>query len=374
MSNHGQKICACGRSMHHSSRQCALCRYAGEPVDSVSPASVPTIDTDRASRKASAEIHGLRSRYKEALETIDRQQVELDAVNQISQPIEQFVIVPSEGSVGDNEATVFLTASDWHSEEIVHPERVNGVNEHNSEISRFRAINFFQNGLKLTRLIEAGVKVPNIVLPLLGDFCTNDIHDADNAENNDLLPIDAYLRVQETLTSGIDFLLNHTTAKIQVPCHSGNHARTTHKTHLASEKGHSLEYFMYRNLARHYASANDRIEFLIAEGHHSFMECYGLTIRFHHGHAIKYNGGVGGIHIPANKAVAQWNRVRTADLDVFGHFHQSNAGSRFISNGSLIGWNSFAEFIKADYEVPQQQMFVIDKKHGRTCHWPIYVA
>lgn len=364
--------CGCGQPMRRESTTCLACRYPGKAAAPV--AAQPTVDTDRASRKASAEISGLRSRYKEALTTIDRQQIEMDAINQISRPIESFVIEPSLGTPGTNEAMVALVASDWHSEEVVHADRVNGVNEHNSEISRVRAVNFFQNGVKLTRLIEAGVRVPWIMLPLLGDFCTNDIHDADNAENNDLLPIDAYLRVQETITSGINFLLNHTTSKILVPCHSGNHSRTTHKTHIASEKGHSLEYFMYRNLANEFRSQADRIEFQIAEGYHSFSEVYGQTIRWHHGHAIKYNGGVGGIHIPANKAVAQWNRVRTASLDVFGHFHQSNAGSRFISNGSLIGWNSFAEFIKADYEVPQQQMFVIDKKHGRTCHWPIYVA
>jgi len=178
--------------------------------------------------------------------------------------------------------------------------------------------------------------------------------------------------VQETIASGFQFLLNHSTANIVVPCHSGNHARTTHKTRIAGEKGHSLEYFMYRNLAKQFG-AEDRITFLISEGYHSFLNVYDVLVRWHHGHAIKYQGGVGGLYIPVNKAINQWNKVRHADLDVFGHFHQCRDGGNFISNGSLIGWNSYAEFIKADFEVPKQQMFVIDKKHGRTCNWPIYV-
>ena len=368
------QTCACGRTMHHAAKMCLACRYPGATPAPASPAppAEPTVDTDRSSRTARNELTSLKARYKEALETIDRQAFELDAINKISTPVDTFAIEPSVGSEGTNEAVVVLVASDWHSEEIVLPERVNYVNEHNSEISKARAIKFFQNGLKLTRLIEAGVKVPTIIVPLLGDFCTNDIHDADNAENNDLMPIDAYLAVQETIASGFQFLLNHSTANIVVPCHSGNHARTTHKTRIAGEKGHSLEYFMYRNLAKQFG-AEDRLTFLISEGYHSFLNVYDVLVRWHHGHAIKYQGGVGGLYIPVNKAINQWNKVRHADLDVFGHFHQCRDGGNFISNGSLIGWNSYAEFIKADFEVPKQQMFVIDKKHGLTCNWPIYV-
>ena len=82
-------------------------------------------------------------------------------------------------------------------------------------------------------------------------------------------------------------------------------------------------------------------------------------------------GGVGGIYIPTNKAIGQWNKGRNVDLDVFGHFHQARDGGNFICNGSIIGYNAFAVSIKADFEAPRQQLFLIDSKHGRTCTWPI---
>jgi hypothetical protein len=69
------------------------------------------------------------------------------------------------------------------------------------------------------------------------------------------------------------------------------------------------------------------------------LQIYDVTVRFHHGHSIRYAGGVGGIYIPTNKAIAQWNKGRHADLDVFGHFHQLRDGGNFICNGSLIGYN-----------------------------------
>lgn len=358
----------CGRPSYKNSAQCRACRYP--EVQQAAPER--TVETDREARAVRAAETGLHRRYKDALDVIDRQADELNSIRGVMQPVTPFEIAPSIGSSGSNEATAVFPWGDWHSEEIVEPERVNGRNAHNPEISRERSTKLVQNGLKIIRLIEAGVKVPHLVIPLLGDFCTNDIHDADNAESNGLLPVDAYLRVQESLTSNINFLLNHFEGAITLPCHSGNHARTTQKIRHASEKGHSLEYWMYKNLANEFRS-EPRITFKIAEGYHSFGRVYGTTLRIHHGHNIKYGGGVGGLYIPVNKAIAQWNKVIPADIDVFGHFHQSRDGGNFISNGSLIGWNAYANSIKADFETPRQQLFVIDKKHGRTCLWPIYV-
>ncbi len=112
------------------------------------------------------------------------------------------------------------------------------------------------------------------------------------------------------------------------------------------------------------------------EGPHSYIELYpgqpgATTIRFQHGHMVKYGGGVGGLTIPLNKAIAQWNRGKHADLDVLGHFHQMFDGGNFIVNGSLIGYDSFALSIKASYEKPKQALFLIDRKRGRTFTCPI---
>src|SRR5208282_6842766 len=87
-------------------------------------------------------------------------------------------------------------------------------------------------------------------------------------------------------------------------------------------------------------------------------------IRFHHGHAIKYQGGVGGITISVNKAINSWNRNRNVKLDIFGHFHQFFDGGNFICNGSLVGYNAYAVAIKAAYERPSQTFLLVNKKHN----------
>jgi hypothetical protein len=87
---------------------------------------------------------------------------------------------------------------------------------------------------------------------------------------------------------------------------------------------------------------------------------------------MSYGGGVGSIYIPVRKAIAQWQKIKPANLDVFGHFHNYKIdGDLFVLNGSLIGFNAFALAIKADYEKPRQAFFLIDKKRGKTVHCPI---
>jgi hypothetical protein len=277
-------------------------------------------------------------------------------------------IAPHYGS-GTSEATPVIVASDWHVEEIVGAE-VGDLNRYNPEIAGQRARTFFQAALRLVQLLNQDVTINTVVLALLGDFITNDIHGAENAEKNAQLPINAIVTAQNLIIAGIEFFLANSQYKLVIPCHSGNHARTTQTTRFASESGHSLEHLMYLTLALYFRN-EPRVQFIIGESLHSYLKVYDWTIRFHHGHAVKYAGGVGGIYIPVNKAIAQWNKAQRADLDVFGHFHQLRDGGNFICNGSMIGYNAFALSIKADFELPKQALFLMDKKRGRTCTWPI---
>ena len=328
------------------------------------------VAADRDKQKTSAEIFSLKGRYAEALKTIEKQESELRSVNVLKQSVDTFMIEPKVSS-GKSEGTVVMVASDWHLEEKVGAE-VGGLNTFNLDIAKARVERFFQAGLRLTNLLAQDIKIDTVILALLGDFITNNIHE-ECADVSGLQPMHAITLAKGSLISGITFLLENSSVRLIVPCHSGNHARTTKTTRFSAENGHSLEYLMYLSLADYFRN-EPRVQFIIPEGVHSYLDVYGTVIRFQHGHAIKYGGGVGGIFIPAFKAIAQWNKGRHADLDVFGHFHQSKDGGNFLCNGSLIGYNAFALSIKADFETPRQTLFLIDSKRGRTCSWPILVG
>lgn len=363
------KVCACGgvdKCVRNGLCRACIRKGSAPAVAPATPTQMVAADRDRL--RLGAEVSSLRGRYNEALKTIERQEAELRTIDVLGNSVETLAITPHFGT-GTSEATPVLVASDWHSEELVGSE-VGGLNVYNPEIAEKRARTFFTAGLRLIDLLAQDVTIKTAVLALLGDFITNDIHGGENAEKNALQPTHALIKAQNLIISGMDFLLNHSKLSLVVPCHSGNHARTTLKTRFGAENGHSLEYLMYLHLATHFRN-EPRVQFIIPEGMHSYLDVYGKTIRFHHGHAVKYMGGVGGIYIPVNKAIAQWNKARVADLDVFGHFHQMRDGGNFICNGSLIGYNAYALSIKADYEPPKQALFLMDKKRGRTCTWPI---
>jgi transposase-like protein len=336
----------------------------------VPDAAPDPVDADRAKRAAATERTTLQQKYDLALRTIERQERELGVVAALGERTESFTITPRHGG-GTSEGTVVVLASDWHVEETVGAE-VGDLNRYDLDIAKARAVRFWQSVLRLTRLLQQDIRIEEILVGLLGDFITGQIHE-DNAEKNALTPNFAIVYAQNLLISGIEFLLEHTTCRLTFVCHSGNHARTTHKTRFGAENGHSLEYLMYLHLAA-YFRGQPRVSFVIPEGMHSYVQVYDQAIRFQHGHAIKYGGGVGGIFIPANKAVAQWDRARRADLSVFGHFHQFVDAGSFICNGSLIGYNSFALSIKASFEPPRQALFLMDKRRGKTCVWPVIVS
>lgn len=327
------------------------------------------IANDMAKSREKKEKRGVEQKYKALQEKILLVEAERDAVIQINKGIETYSIKPND-SKSSSEATFVMVASDWHVEEAVDPENINGLNKYNLEISKERSDMFFRNGHKLLKMFQKDVNINTVVLALLGDFISSNIHD-ELMESCLLPPVEAIIRCQNYLASGIQFLLEDSSIEeLIIVCHTGNHGRITKDRRHATESGNSLEYFMYNQLANHFRNEK-RVKFIVPMAYHSYLDIYGYTLRFHHGHNISYGGGVGGITISVNKAIAQWDKIRKADLDVFGHFHQFLDGGKFIANGSMIGFNAYALSIKASFEPPRQACFLIDKKRFKTIVAPI---
>jgi hypothetical protein len=272
-------------------RRCDRCRLdTGTTTPRVIEATPEEqVAADREKLKLSKENGALKSKYQEALKTIDRLEGEVGIIQSLDEQVERYAITPAYGA-GTSECTVVMVASDWHCEEKVGSE-VGNLNRFDLDRSQARANRFFTAGLRLTQLLNKDVKINNVVLALLGDFISGDIHE-EVAEVCQLPPMEAAIFAEQMIISGIEFLLEHSDYNLIIPCHSGNHARTTKTTRFATENGHSIEYLMYRYLAAYFRS-EPRVTFIIPEGPHSYLDVYDQTIRFQHGHMIKYNGGRG---------------------------------------------------------------------------------
>lgn len=337
----------------------------------VKPEALIAVDVARA--RAKAELKDRDLRYRTALAQATENQKALDAALALAKAQRPGTTYKIAAKGGRHEATAIAMASDWHSEEPVSAAKTNDLNAFDLDEFEARACRFFTNLVRLVRKEGAAVDIRNLVLWLGGDFITGSLHD-DTTQANQLGPVDAITNVQRVIAKGIETLLSALPdVQLTIPCSAGNHSRMTHKQMIKSEQENSLETLMYRSLAQIFAK-EPRVKFILPQGYHTYLDVHGKVLRFHHGHNIKYGGGVGGITIPVNKAIAQWNKSRVADLDIFGHFHQRMDGGNFLANGSLIGFNEFALAIKAGYEPPQQQFALIDSKHGKTVVAPILLT
>lgn len=317
----------------------------------------------RASNATKAQSHLLEEneRLRKTLEA---------ALGVKNSPNESRAIKKIAPSTRGREATAVALASDWHCEEPVYPGQVGGKNKFNLDIFDERAGWYFRNLATLVKKERQSIAVPKLVLALMGDFISGSIHE-DLMEANLLGPIDAIILVKATLAGGIEYLAQELNPiQIVLPCSVGNHGRTTKKMRVQTSTSNSLEYMMYASLQDQFRGRKN-VEFILPEGYHNYLDIYDSKCRFHHGDAMRYAGGVGGITIPVNKKIAEWNRLRAVDYDFFGHFHNHLDGGRFVCNGSLIGYGAFSNLIAAPFEKPKQAFCLIDKDHGKTVSAPI---
>lgn len=336
------------------------------------PAKAPTLlDRAEASRTRSERSDDLKV-IKAAQDENEELQRKLHVALALQGASKSRYHIPTYRDSG-SQAIPVLVLSDLHLEETVRPEQVPGAgNEFNLAIGVKRLQKVFQHGQYMVDTMRHMAKIDTMCLALLGDMISGHIHE-DLVESNELSPVKATLHAMEHLNAGIEYLLSHGNYKrIIIPCCHGNHGRTGEKMRVQTSADNSYEWMAYQLMKQQWKSEK-RLEWHIAEGYHQYINLFDTTIRFHHGDAISYGGGVGGITIPIRKAISNWNTVAQADLDVCGHFHQLIDGGDFIVNGSLIGYGAYALKIKARFERPRQAFFLVDHKMGKTLSAEVFV-
>lgn len=283
--------------------------------------------------------------------------------------ISTYSITPKKSKGG--EAVAVAVASDWHVDEIVTREATNGTNEYNMSIAKSRAEKFFRNTLVLVNKERQGVSIDTLVLALLGDFISAHIH-PELMEVTEVSPQDAMIFAMNLIASGIEFLLENSDLNIVIPCSVGNHARDTDKVRIATEHGNNKEWAMYNFLALYFKNKT-RVKFILPRSQFTYVKVYDHVLRFMHGHlGYRFNGGIGGVTIPLNKAVMRWNESQKADLTVLGHWHQRLDNGNWVINGSLIGDAPYGKVMGFSGK-PEQTFFLWDKEHKKTVVAPVFV-
>lgn len=269
------------------------------------------------------------------------------------------------------EAVAIVQYSDWHVEELIEKTTTQGLNQFNPEIAALRAKKLATNTIKLVRKERQDVKISNLILCLGGDFINNYLHEHD-VQMNTMSPIEATLFAKSLLKEALLTLATHGKFdRITVLCVRGNHPRLTKRMQSSNDYKMNLEAVLYYMLKQ---ELNDSVfDFHIPESEMGYLEAYNKTIRYFHGHQIRFQGGIGGITIPLHKAIMRWDDTHKADFNLMHHYHQLSMPVKTVSiNGSLCGYNSYALSNGFKYEPPLQSFQILDKNRGFTVRTPIF--
>lgn len=286
---------------------------------------------------------------------------------------------------GDSESLVAFFNADWHVYEHVRPGEISGLNEYTPAIARASVERCTKACVELTEIHRAGTKIRRGVDAYLGDLMSGHLWD-DQIEGNAGTPLEEALFATELVVSRLDHLLAHSGLDIiDVISVDGNHSRITGpKKRKANRSLHSLEWLMFQFIRRHYDMLGEkRLRFTIADGIHTYLSLpgfgvdnrhpNGLVWRLTHGdEGLNYQGGVGGLAVPAQRAVKQWDKGRPADLTVFGHWHTSELLKNYLAVGSLLGYSPLSLAYRTEFERPQQAMLLVEKELGITGYHPIF--
>lgn len=265
--------------------------------------------------------------------------------------------------------------SDWHWGEVVRPEQIGGVNEFNLAIAHKRLRRLVEKTIWLLRSHVVKPEYEGIVVCLGGDMVSGDIHD-ELTETNDepLMPcvLDLFGALKWAIGSIADEF-----GSVFLPCVAGNHGRTTKKPRAKNRAFTNFDWLLYQFLAKAF-EGDDRVTFHIPDGPDALFRVYNTRYLLTHGDQFRGGDGIIGAIGPITrghkKKVARNTAIDQAyDVMLCGHWHQEINLARTIVNGSLKGYDEYANQSNFEFEPPRQALWLTHPTHGITMRMSVHL-
>jgi hypothetical protein len=270
-----------------------------------------------------------------------------------------------------------LFASDWHVGEVVDPRQIENLNAFDLGVARRRCralisgtINLLENHLAWTP-----ERSPGIVFALGGDMVSGDIHE-ELRETNEVPIMGAVVQAHGMLHWCIAELARKF-GKVFVPAVAGNHGRTSRKPRAKQRAYTNYDWLIYTLLESSF-QGDDRVQFLIPSGPDVRWSVYGHRYLLTHGDQFRGGDGMIGFLGPVTRGDKK-KRARNMTVDLgydtmmLGHWHQYAALPHLIVNGSLKGYDEYANENNFGFEIPQQALWLTHPKHRITFSCPVHL-
>jgi len=242
-------------------------------------------------------------------------------------------------------------------------------NAYSIPIASYRVQRYFAGVEYLVKTQRSWCDLHDVLLWLGGDMVDGHIHPEQIESSLPAMP--SILKLKPLIIAGVRQLLE-ADVRVTIMGSYGNHARDTKKLRHITGARHNADWLLYQLLGDDLRA--DGVKVIADESQDQYCEFYGSVIHGTHGYSVRYAGGVQGVQVPLNKACAQWDRRRKADIHLVGHLHQLLYGGNWFLNGSVVGYGPHSAYLNCTPEPPQQWFFVKDRKRGPHAMFPVWVS
>ena len=265
-----------------------------------------------------------------------------------------------------------LMLSDLHFGEVVFPTQVNNVNSYNTTLAKARLKRVVAGAVRLLRQTLAPGAFGGMVCILGGDMVEGTIHD-ELRDTSDETVMEAVITLHDELVPHLKALCDEF-GKLHVPCVVGNHGRLDRKPRMKNGPKLNYDWLLYQFIARTVGSDpkyKGRITFQIPDGYEASYRVHGVRYMLTHGDSFKGGDGISGPLMPWMRGSLKASKSYSAmgmpfDVMVMGHWHQLRYLGSIIVNGSLVGYNEYAQKMHFGFEPPQQALWLTHPTRGLT--------
>lgn len=329
-----------------------------------------TLEDNRVKR----ELLAVKQALAKTQESLDRAEKALSFIDAAEHAVLEPPTWLAPSKPRSSAATLMLALSDMHFDEVVNPEEVDGLNAYNRDIAITRLKKWAENVVKLARHHLAGITYDGVVVALLGDTFSGDIHEELTETNEDTM-LGSTLFWSEQIAAAIDMLRTEF-GKVHIAAVPGNHGRTTRKPRAKLRARTNFDWLIAKMIERHFKGIR-QVSFDIPESADCLLNIYGQGHLLTHGDAAGGGQGIGGIYPPIMRMRARKAQRYLATNSSFvslwmGHWHQYMPSPGLVINGSIKGYDEYAYMNSFSYELPQQALAVIVPEKGITFHAPVF--
>ena len=222
--------------------------------------------------------------------------------------------------------------SDTHIGDNVEADEMVGLNSYNIDIFNKRLHGWATQVLTLAELRRNSVEIDELVIPMLGDMISGDIHMELALTNNDH-NMGQMIRGANLIAQALMFLAPHFD-KVRVPCVVGNHGRMTRKPPMKN-KYMDWDYMLYQWVSV-FCRNQKNIEFHIPKSFMTSVEVKNRNLLLSHGDFV--NGAGSGTAI--SKGILNMRNIlqfRKGLQDEIGKLRDEKIGLPEYFDSVLIG-------------------------------------